>query len=205
MLHNELFDLIKNEPTKFFQDLSKAHANPTKFQKFHLTHATIFAAIKELYPELPFQEATYLAREGKQFAPTCAGCELPAAFKTAPTKHYSKFCSEECRRSSANHNDERLIIDGAEYRNFVIASETIGMARSVIRQRVLSPKWSTWRYAENHDTKCFDRVKSIGPLFETPDFLINWKNSGNTQSDLAESVGKNIETIRQALHYYGII
>jgi hypothetical protein len=185
--------------------LTKAHTNPVKYKAFVATYSDIIDSIKHLYDGIPFQEATFLAKSKLTAPPKCQGCDASAAFKTSPVKHYSKFCCQQCQRRSKNSQDDSIIINDVQYRNIAEAETDLNISRSLIRHRIMSPAFSGWRYATEHENRCYEYVCAIDSRFAKKDFLLQWKQSGESQQVLAEAVGKHIETIRYALWYYELI
>ncbi len=164
----------------------------------------VIDALKSLYPDYSKTEAAHLVRTKTKVPPTCE-CGKQIAFRNDPKPYYPIYCSLKCKNSFSNTQAEPIIIDGIHYAKFTDAIVVTGLNRNDIRTRIFDPEYPSYVWdCNDHNQKCIEKLHSHHPKLIDKNFLLEWKHSGMSQSDLCNTNGFESYQLRYALLFFGI-
>lgn len=166
-------------------------------------YTSIANAIKDVYHEIPFDEAVFMVKSRIKTRQFCMNCKNPGVFRSSPSPRYNLFCSNRCRNVFNKNNSESILIDDVEYSDFKTASDALGISRYIIRQRIFDPNFPNYKWnCDDHDSKCIEKLRDAHPKLVDREFLASLNRS--SRRILAEQLDVSPETIKPALLYFGL-
>lgn len=170
------------------------------------TFKQAIAAIELAYPNSTWEEACFLVKTNTDAPSTCEYCDGPVPFRPGNTKApYKKFCCNECKvLAQANPAAEAVTINGVFYRDFTHAMEATGESRFNIREKIFDSSIPEYKWADNHDQKCIDKLTKQSPLLVDTDLLQQWANDKRSFTSIEEEYGLSRGNISTAYSFFQI-
>lgn len=166
-------------------------------------YSPVIDLIKECFPDVPFNEASYLVRNQIERM-GCQNCGTFNVFVTDPKPGYKTYCSSKCRVAHVD-SGESIIVNGVIYKNFTSAMDQLGESRYEIRQKIFNGNFPNYMWnCDDHDLKCQSKLEEANPILLDKAMFIEWKDSKKSINELSEKIGISKDHIRIALIYHGI-
>lgn len=170
------------------------------------TFKQAIAAIELAYPNSTWEEACFLVKTNTDAPSTCEYCDGPVPFRPGNAKApYKKFCCNECKvLAQANPAAEAVTINGVFYRDFTHAMEATGESRFNIREKIFDSSIPEYKWADNHDQKCIDKLTKQSPLLVDTALLQQWANDKRSFTSIEEEYGLSRGNISTAYSFFQI-
>ena len=180
--------------------------NPNIITENTPTFKRVTELILSAYPGYNWDEACFLVRNCIDAPGNCTCCGIRVKFRPGNVKEpYAKFCSYKCRHShQQNPAADYITINGVVYRDFPEAMLATGLNRTVIRRNIFDSTNAEYKWANDHDTTCMKKLQQCSPLLTDTQLLLEWANSKETLTSIANDNNIDPGHIRSAFSYFGI-